>query len=91
VHYIIFHFLDNASASDKKPVKFDTMEGINTQEIECRFLEVDKDVLIKKLLKLGAENKGEVMLEETIIYDPECKWSCEILPVEAIGRKFLSC
>lgn len=47
---------------------------MNTQEIECRFLEIDKDVLIKKLLSFGATDEGETMLEETIIYDPELKW-----------------
>lgn len=50
---------------------------IKTQEIECRFLEIDKDALIKKLLGLGAQDKGEIILEETIIYDPEGKWRNE--------------
>ncbi len=50
---------------------------MNTQEIECRFLEIDKTALVKKLHDLGAEDKGEVMLEETIIYDPEFKWRDE--------------
>lgn len=44
------------------------------REIECRFLEVDKESLIRKLNELGAEDEGETMLEETIIYDPELKW-----------------
>ncbi len=47
---------------------------MNTQEIECRFLEIDKEALIKKLLELGAEDEGELMLEETIVYDKELKW-----------------
>ncbi len=47
---------------------------MKTQEIECRFLEIDKDALIKKLLELGAKDEGEKMLEETIIYDPELTW-----------------
>jgi adenylate cyclase class 2 len=50
---------------------------MNTQEIECRFLEIDKEALIKKLLELGAVDEGEIMLEETIIYDPELKWRDE--------------
>lgn len=53
------------------------MASNTEQEIECRFLEIDKDALIKKLISLGAENHGEVMLEETIIYDPEYKWRTE--------------
>ena len=47
---------------------------MNTKEIECRFLEINKATLIKKLKKLGAKDKGERMLEETIIYDREFKW-----------------
>ncbi len=50
---------------------------MNTQEIECRFLEIDKEALIKKLRELGAKDLGEVMLEETIIYDRELKWRDE--------------
>ncbi|MCR4274916.1 MAG: CYTH domain-containing protein [Candidatus Campbellbacteria bacterium] len=44
------------------------------KEIECRFLEIDKDKLVKILLGLGAKDLGEVMLEETIIYDQALKW-----------------
>jgi adenylate cyclase class IV len=47
---------------------------MNTKEIECRFLEIDKQALIKKLIELGANDEGEIMLEETIIYDPEGNW-----------------
>lgn len=47
---------------------------MENREIECRFLEIDKDVLTKKLIELGAEDEGETMLEETIIYDSELKW-----------------
>ena len=50
---------------------------MKTQEIECRFLEINKEVLLKKLLELGAHDEGESMLEETIIYDPEGKWRDE--------------
>ena len=44
------------------------------QEIEVRFLEIDKDALISKLRELGAEDIGEDMLEEVIIYDKELSW-----------------
>lgn len=44
------------------------------KEIEVRFLEIDKELLIEKLESLGAEDFGEQMLEETIIYDPEATW-----------------
>jgi adenylate cyclase, class 2 len=47
---------------------------MNTTEIECRFLEIDKEALTEKLRELGAEDKGEKMLEETIVYDKEFKW-----------------
>ena len=50
---------------------------MNTQEIECRFLEIDKETLIQKLIALGAINKGEVILEEIIIYDSAEEWKNE--------------
>ncbi len=50
---------------------------MNTQEIECRFLEIDKVALIKKLREFGAEEKPEQMIEETVIYDKELKWRDE--------------
>lgn len=50
---------------------------MNTKEIECRFLEIDKEALIKKLAQLGAHDEGEKMIEETVIYDPELKWRDE--------------
>lgn len=50
---------------------------MSNKEIECRFLEIRKDELIKKLRLLGAEDRGEKMLEETIIYDPELKWKTD--------------
>ncbi len=50
---------------------------MTNQEIECRFLEIDKNALIKKLLELGAHDEGEMMLEETIIYDNDLKWRKE--------------
>ena len=50
---------------------------METKEIEVRFLEIDKEDLVKKLLALGAKDLGEVMLEEVIFYDQECKWRDE--------------
>ncbi len=47
---------------------------MSNTETEVRFLEIDKDALIKKLIELGAVDKGEVMLEEVIIYDKDLKW-----------------
>lgn len=47
------------------------------KEIEVRFLEIDKEALLSKLSALGAEDLGEVMLEEVIFYDPEGKWKSE--------------
>lgn len=44
------------------------------REIEVRFLGIDKDALIKKLLALGAEDKGEQLLDEQIIYDKALTW-----------------
>jgi adenylate cyclase, class 2 len=51
--------------------------SMNNKEIECRFLEIDKEALVKKLIDLGAEDRGEVMLEEKIIYDKEGNWKAE--------------
>jgi len=47
---------------------------MHNKEIECRFLEIDKEKLIKKLLGLGAKDLGELMLEEIIFYDLEGTW-----------------
>jgi adenylate cyclase class 2 len=48
---------------------------MNTTEIECRFLEIDKEALLKKLRDLGAKDKGEVMLEEKVIYKTGEVWN----------------
>jgi adenylate cyclase class 2 len=45
------------------------------QEIEVRFLEIDKEALIAKLERLGAEDLGEDLLEEKIIYDKDLSWA----------------
>ena len=50
---------------------------MSTTEIECRFLEINKDELVQKLLALGAHDEGEKLLEETIIYDAELAWRDE--------------
>ena len=50
---------------------------METKEIEVRFLEIDKEALIKKLISLGAKDFGETMLEEVIVYDKDLKWRDE--------------
>lgn len=47
---------------------------MNNIEIECRFLEIDKEAIKKKLIEIGAVDKGEVMLEETVIYNADASW-----------------
>lgn len=46
-------------------------------EIEARFLEIDKSKLIQQLGNLGAVDKGEIILNETIFYDIENNWPAE--------------
>jgi adenylate cyclase class 2 len=43
-------------------------------EIETRFLEINKDELVKKLISLGAIDKGEEKLEETIFHAADGSW-----------------
>lgn len=43
-------------------------------EFETRFLEIDKESFISKLVTLGAKDKGEVKLDEIIFYDKELSW-----------------
>ena len=47
---------------------------MENREIECRFLEIDKNALIKKLIELGAKDTGEKMLTELIFYDKDLTW-----------------
>ncbi len=54
-----------------------TIITMQNHETEVRFLEVDKDALVKKLTSLGATDRGEVLLEEVIIYDKDIKWRDE--------------
>lgn len=44
------------------------------QEIETRFLEINKDELIKKLVSLGAINQGEKKLDEVIFHPSDMSW-----------------
>jgi adenylate cyclase class 2 len=44
------------------------------REIEVRFLEIDPVKLKQKLIGLGAEDNGDVLLEEVIFYDKDMKW-----------------
>lgn len=49
------------------------MSNHTDHEIEVKFKEIDKEDVIKKLKSLGAEDKGEFKLRETIIYDKDLK------------------
>ncbi len=62
---------------------------MQNHETEVRFLEVDKDALIKKLKSLGAVDRGEVLLEETIIYDKDLTWRDErrFIRIRREGKK----
>jgi len=44
------------------------------KEIETRFLGINKDELVKKLVSFGAVNRGEEKLEERIFHDQENSW-----------------
>jgi adenylate cyclase class 2 len=44
------------------------------KEVEVRFLEVDKDKLMRRLNEVGAQDKGEKLFDERIIYDKELTW-----------------
>lgn len=45
------------------------------KEIEARFLDINKDALIKTLNDAGAIDKGDDILKEVIFYDQSGKWS----------------
>lgn len=47
------------------------------KEIEARFLDVNKEELIRKLQEMDATDKGESLLSEIIFYDGENKWPSE--------------
>jgi len=44
------------------------------KEIECRFLDINKEDLVSRLITLGATDLQEKFLEEIIIYDKDMKW-----------------
>lgn len=44
------------------------------KEIETRFLNIDKDAFVKKLILSGVADKGEEKLEEAIFSDQEMSW-----------------
>ena len=50
---------------------------MNIREIECRFLNIDKENLIQKLVALRAVDHGETLLEETIFYNTDLSWQKE--------------
>jgi adenylate cyclase class 2 len=47
---------------------------MENEEIEVRFLNINKDNLITQLKSLGADDKGESVLSEVIFYDPGLTW-----------------
>lgn len=47
---------------------------MENKEIEVRFLEVDKNSLVEKLIELGAKDEGEDLIDEIIFYDEGLKW-----------------
>ena len=49
------------------------MSNNENKEIEAKFLEINKDDLIAKLIKLGARDLGEDLVKEIIFYDKEFK------------------
>ncbi len=44
------------------------------KEIEVKFLEINQPAIVAELYKMGALDKGEKLLRETIFYDAEGKW-----------------
>lgn len=55
----------------KKVVNMVTMTN---REIEVRFLEIDKEKLVKQLRDFGAKDLGEDLLTEIIFYDKDLRW-----------------
>lgn len=47
---------------------------MKNREIEVKFLEIDKQKLIEKLLLLGAKDQGDEKITEQIFYDKDRKW-----------------
>ena len=47
---------------------------MENKEIEVRFLNIDKSALVDKLIAIGAQDKNEILLSETIFYDPDLSW-----------------
>jgi adenylate cyclase class 2 len=47
---------------------------VDYKEIEVRFLEIDKAALVQKLHDLGAEDRGEEVLEEIVFYNADKSW-----------------
>jgi adenylate cyclase class 2 len=43
-------------------------------EIEARFLDIDVPAIVNRLCELGAEDRGEALLRETIYYDQALEW-----------------
>ena len=49
------------------------IQGMN-KEIEARFLDIDKQKLVARLVSIGAVDKGDILLTEAIFYDKEGMW-----------------
>jgi len=47
---------------------------MDNREIEVKFLEIDKENLIKSLISLGAQDFGEELITEQIFHDREGRW-----------------
>ncbi len=50
---------------------------MENREIEVKFLEVDQEGLIKKLIGFGAQDLGEELLKQKIFRDKAGKWKDE--------------
>ncbi len=55
---------------------------MNDKEIEAKFLDIDKPVLVAKLTALGAQDFGEETFQEAIFYDKDLTWN-------KVGRPFV--
>ena len=50
----------------------------HNREIEVRFLDIDKNALIKKLRSEDAQDLGEDLLKEIIFYDKDLDWQRKV-------------
>lgn len=59
------------------------------KEIETRFLDIDKNKFVKKLVSLGAIDKGEEKLEEIIFHATDGSWvgKRKFVRIRKVGNK----